>query len=83
MGDEKLVILQDICWEIRWVVRIKVDSTSLDLMQSEILEILDDKHFTYEVYIKEVVRELYFYLIVLPRILLIVFKIFLEFCRKH
>ena len=78
LGNEKIVSLQDIRWEIRWAVRIKSDITSLDLMQSEILESLDDNHFMYEVHIKEALRTLCFCLIVLPRILLTVLKIFLE-----
>ena len=60
------------------IVRIKGDKNRLDLMQSEILESLDDKHFIYEVHIKEAVIALCFCLKVLPRILLIVFKIFIE-----
>ena len=63
MGDDTLVSLQDTSLEIRWTVRIRGDNESLDLMQSEILEILEDNHLTYEVHIKKLVSALYFCLI--------------------
>ena len=60
MGDEKLVSFQDKGWEIRLTVRNIGDKVNCDLMQSEILESLEDKHFTYEVHIKESVSVLGF-----------------------
>ena len=76
---EKLVSCQYIGREIRWTVIIKCDSAGLDLMKSKTMESLElYKHLTYEVHIKESVRVLGFCLILLPRILLTVLKIFLE-----
>ena len=46
MGDEKLVSLQDKDWEIRFTVRTTGDIACLDVMQKEILESLEDQHFT-------------------------------------
>ena len=54
-------------------VRVRVDSSSLDLIQSEILESLEDKHITNEVHINETVIELCFGLMLLTRILFTVF----------
>ena len=52
VGDEKLVNFQDKGREIRLTVRNIGDKDNFDLMQSEILESLEDKHFTYVVHIK-------------------------------
>ena len=32
VGDEKLLILQDIDWEIRWAIRIKCDSSHMNII---------------------------------------------------